>query len=134
MPTITIIESPASLHDIRRRHNTVIVAYLNPEDRAAYESFVTVAEDMKDDAVFCFSNDCSVTAQERTSKPSVVVYKNVAEERSVLRNPRGTEAIRDFVKTAAQPLIMELLPELHEKMLQVCFPVVSPMHSESLRC
>lgn len=126
MPAITNIESSASLHELRRTHYTVVVSYLDPEDRAARERFAASAEHMKDDFVFCISNDQSAAAQEKASMPSVVVYKNVAEERSVLRNPHSAEAITDFVKAAAQPLIMELLPELHEKMLQVCFLTIFP--------
>lgn len=122
MPAITDIKSSASLQDLRRAHNTVVVAYMDPEDRAGREDFAAVAREIKDDFVFCTSNNPNAVDQEGASIPSVVVYKNMAEERAVLSDPPSAEVMKGFVKAAAQPLIMELLPELHEKMLQVCLP------------
>lgn len=123
MPTVTHIDSPAQLQDLRRTHNTVVVAFLDLNDWVSRQSFVALADDMKDDFVFCTSNHPSIAAQEDASVPSVILYKNVAETKSVFRHPWSTEAVRDFIKAAAQPLIMELLPELHEKILQVYYLV-----------
>ncbi|KAK5652287.1 hypothetical protein OQA88_10635 [Cercophora sp. LCS_1] len=120
MAAVTNIKSSAELDDLQRVHNTVAVAYLKPEDQAALQGFTAVAEEMRDDIVFCISDDGS---PEGTSVPSVVVYKNVAEERSVLPNPSTAEAIREFIKAAARPLVTELLPELYQDRLQQPLPL-----------
>ena len=118
---MTVLESLAALDDIKRTHDTVVVAHLKLEDETTRESFTAVATDLRDNFVFCTMNDSSDAAGEGTEVPSVVLYKKMAETRSILRNPLDAGAIRDFVKTAAQPLIMPLLPELHGQIMQVKF-------------
>lgn len=122
MPVITRLDSPASLADLRRKQGTVVVAYLDPEDQATHDSFTAAAEDHKDDAVFCISSISS--DMEGTTAPSVVVYyNNLSEEKSILPNPPDADAIQEFVKISARPLITELLPELHEETFQLSLPI-----------
>lgn len=121
MPVITRLGSPASLAGLRRKQDTVVVAYLDPEDQATHDSFTAAVEDLKEDAVFCISSISS--DMEGTTAPSVVVYKNLPEEKFILSNPPDADAIREFVKISAQPLIAELLPELHEGTFQLSLPI-----------
>lgn len=121
MPAVTKIGSSTALNDIRSAHNTLVVAYLSQDNQTARTHFQAVANDMKDDFVG-ISHDPKLAAQEGVSIPSVVIYKHVADEKSVLRNPLTSDAIRDFVRTAAHPLITDFLPELVEAMLEVGSP------------
>ena len=127
MPTITTIMSFASLHEIQRTQNTVVVAYMSGDDQATREHFTAVANEMKADMVFCIANDSTMSddgsaeAQGLSGLPSVVAYTTLPETRSVLREPLSVEAIRKFVAAAARPLIMEHLLELHHEMLEVRF-------------
>ncbi|KAK1750096.1 thioredoxin-domain-containing protein [Echria macrotheca] len=120
MPTITHIDSTAVLAGLRKAHNVVVVAYTSPEDRHTREIFAAAAESLHDDFVFCIFDDGVDVAprEENNTIPSVVVYKNSAERKSVLINPLDSTAIQDFVNDSARPLIMELLPELHQNLLQ----------------
>jgi len=119
MPTISEANSSTALSDVRSAHHTVAVAYLGQGDQTVCEQFMTVAKDMKDDFVFCTSHAPDLATQEGVNTPSVVLYKHVADEKTILLDPSSSTAIRDFVQTAAQPLLTEFLPELHEAMLQV---------------
>lgn len=60
---------------------------------------------------------------EETTASSVVVYKHLPEEISILHNHLDADAIREFVKISARPLITELLPELHEGTFQLSLPI-----------
>ncbi|KAK0618899.1 disulfide isomerase PDI1 protein [Immersiella caudata] len=120
MAAVSNIKSSSELNDFRSTHSTVIVAFLRPEDQTTLQAFTAVAEEMKEDIVFCISNH---DTPDGTSMPSVVVYKNVPEEKSVLPNPSTADAIREFIQAAAQPLVTELLPELHKDILEQPLPL-----------
>ncbi|KAK0645410.1 hypothetical protein B0T16DRAFT_457446 [Cercophora newfieldiana] len=122
-PDVTNLHSSTALDELRKKQDTVVVAYLNPEDQRAHDSFAAAAKDLKDDAVFCISSIPDAT--DGPSSPSVVVYKNLPEheEKLELSNIPNVDAIREFVKISAQPLITELLPELHEGTFQLSLPI-----------
>ena len=120
MPAVTLDVDPEKLKDLRAENNTVIVAYLGSDDELVQEWFVAIANEMRNDFVFCTSSDHELLLDEEVSTPSIVVYKSVAEEKSILRDIQSEESMRDFLKLAVRPLVMEFLPELHRNMLEVC--------------
>jgi hypothetical protein len=48
------------------------------------------------------------------------VYKNVDEEMVVGQKFSSEGEIRDFIQRAVRPMVVEVLPELHEDLLEVC--------------
>jgi len=119
MLAVTDVGSSSSLDEIRKTHKTVVVAYMGEDDETLRGDFLSVAEEMSNDFVFCASTAPNLVAAEEVSIPSIVVYKHVPDEKSILGNPSSSEAIRVFVQDASRPLIAEFFPELQEDLLEV---------------
>ena len=124
MPAVTADLEETTLLALKAVHNTVIVGYLTLDHHVVQEWFTTIAEDMRDHFVFCMSDIPSfrLAAVEEVKAPSIVVYKHVAEEKSVIRDLSSQETIRGSIVRAARPLVTDFLPELHDDMLNVGVP------------
>ncbi|KAK0617572.1 thioredoxin-like protein [Immersiella caudata] len=122
MPVVSFVDSAAALDSLRTAHEAVAVAYLDAEDHVSRASFTATADKLKDDVVFCVFEGPDWSEE---GNSGIVVYKNVPDESSVLAvaEALSIEAITDFIKTAARPLILELLPELHGPLLEQPLPI-----------
>ncbi|KAE9372609.1 thioredoxin-domain-containing protein [Stipitochalara longipes BDJ] len=119
MPAAVLDVNLHSFEGIRDMSDTVIVAYLGPDDGLLSEWFTAIADDMRDDFDFCTSSDHRLSADEKVNNtPSIVVYKTVAEEKSILQKFPSKEAVRGFIHLAVRPLVAEFLPELYEGILE----------------
>jgi len=126
MPAITTISDAATLDDVRSNNDVVVVAFLELEDVELYQQFAALAEEMRDNYVFGYiAGDKALAEAENVRLSSVVVYKAVAETKSVHEGPWSVPAVmREFVKTAVQPLMVEFFPETHDQYLEVRYKYI----------
>lgn len=122
MPAVAEI-TLESFQNFKSSFDTIAVAYLDEFDDAARKSFICLAEDMHDDLVFGVTSDRDLAAAEDVGIPTIVVYKSVAEQKTVLYNNLSQETMAKFLRMATRPLVMEILPELYEDMSKVPFSV-----------
>ena len=119
LPAVSDVDS-ASLKSLREGNSVVVAAFLDgTKDSVLKNQFSTVAEELKDDFVFAITTDSAAIQAEGVLTPSVVVFKKAAEERTVLSGWESEQPLRDFVKKATIPAVVEFLPELYESFLAV---------------
>jgi protein disulfide-isomerase A1 len=111
----------ASLEELRRDNDVVVVAYLDAKDTASQKQFAAIAEELRDNFVFAVANNNAAVEAEKISTPSFVVYKKVAETKIVLEGPLSEVSLETFVREATKPLVAEIHPELHRDYLEVCY-------------
>jgi protein disulfide-isomerase A1 len=118
MPATTEV-NVFSLKELREANDVAVIIYVEADDKASRKHFAAIAEEMRDDYVFLVASDGDVVAAEKVATPSIVVDKKVAETRTILEGPQSEESMRAFIKTATQPLVVEMHPELHRDYLSV---------------
>lgn len=109
-----------NLEEFKTMDNIVIIAYLASDDKATNKSFTSLAESQRDNYLFAASNDASLAKAEGVKQPSIVLYKDFDEKKTVYDGKLEEEAISNWVKTASTPLVGELGPETYSKYITVC--------------
>ncbi|KAK4186148.1 putative disulfide-isomerase precursor [Podospora australis] len=112
-----------TLEEFKKADKVVVVAYVDASDKASSEAFASVAEKLRDDYPFGVSSDAALAEAEGVKVPSVVVYKDFDEGKSVFSEKFEAEAIQKFAKTAATPLIGEIGPETYSDYMSAGIPL-----------
>lgn len=92
----------------------VAVAYLAEDDEASSTIFNTVASALRDDFLFGVVKDAEVAKAQGVQAPALVVYKTFDEGKDVFDGKFDAEKIKDYVKSAAIPLLGEIGPETYQ--------------------
>ncbi|KAK1756975.1 thioredoxin-like domain-containing protein [Echria macrotheca] len=111
LPSVTVVESADALQALKDENDVLVAAFLDAGESTLRRQFETVADELKDEFVFTVSTDKAVAEAEGLASPSVVVFKKVADERTVLVSKAWKDegALRSFIATAIEPVV----PELH---------------------
>lgn len=112
LPAVSVLTSE-TLEDFKKADKVVLVAYFDATDKTSNETFTKVAEKLRDNYPFGASSDAALAEAEGVTVPSVVLYKDFDEGKSVFTEKFDIEAIEQFAKTAATPLIGEVGPETY---------------------
>jgi protein disulfide-isomerase A1 len=113
LPAVSVLNKD-TLEEFKTADNVVLVAYLNADDKASNETFTQVAEALRNDYLFGGVNDAEVAEAEGVKAPAIVLYKSFDEGKNVFPGKKfDAEAITEFAKTAATPLVGEIGPETY---------------------
>ncbi|KAK3695347.1 protein disulfide-isomerase precursor [Podospora appendiculata] len=112
LPAVSLLTKD-TVEEFKKADKVVVVAYFDATDKASNETFGLVAEKLRDNFPFGASSDAALAEAEGVSFPSVVVYKEFDEGKSVFTEKFEVEAIEKFTKTAATPLIGEVGPDTY---------------------
>jgi len=112
-----------NLEDFKKADKVVLVAYVSPTDKASRDVFEAVAEKLRDNYPFGFSNDVELAEAEGVTQPAIVLYKDFDEGKSSFTAKFDAEAIEKFAKTASTPLIGEVGPETYSDYMSAGIPL-----------
>jgi protein disulfide-isomerase A1 len=113
-----------TLEDFKTADKVVLVAYYDAEDKASAETFTTVAESLRDDYLFGAVTDAETAKAEGAEFPSVVLYKSFDEGKNVhSASTLDADAIKEFAKVAATPLVGEVGPETYAGYMSAGLPL-----------
>ncbi|KAK3337119.1 protein disulfide-isomerase precursor [Cercophora scortea] len=112
LPAVSLLTKD-TVEEFKKADKVVVVAYFDATDKASNDTFGQVAEKLRDNFPFGASSDAALAEAEGVSFPSVVVYKEFDEGKSVFTEKFEVEAIEKFTKTAATPLIGEVGPDTY---------------------
>ncbi|KAK0655723.1 thioredoxin-like domain-containing protein [Cercophora newfieldiana] len=112
-----------NLEDFKKADKVVLVAYVSATDRASRDVFEGVAEKLRDNYPFGFSNDLELAEAEGVTQPAIVLYKDFDEGKSTFSAKFEAEAIEKFAKTASTPLIGEVGPETYSDYMSAGIPL-----------
>jgi protein disulfide-isomerase A1 len=112
-----------NLEDFKKADKVVLVAYVSPTDKASRDVFESVAEKLRDNYPFGFSNEVDLAEAEGVSQPAIVLYKDFDEGKATFTAKFEAEAIEKFAKTASTPLIGEVGPETYSDYMSAGIPL-----------
>jgi len=112
-----------NLEDFKKADKVVLVAYVSATDKASRDVFESVAEKLRDNFPFGFSNEIELAEAEGVTQPAIVLYKDFDEGKSTFTAKFEAEAIEKFAKTASTPLIGEVGPETYSDYMSAGIPL-----------
>ncbi|KEY67533.1 hypothetical protein S7711_02451 [Stachybotrys chartarum IBT 7711] len=113
-----------TLEDFKTADNVVLVAYYDASDKASADAFSSVAEELRDSFLFGSINDAEIAKAEGVEFPAVVVYKSFDEGKNIhSASSLDAEAIKEFAKLAAVPLVGEVGPETYSAYMSAGIPL-----------
>ena len=98
---------------------TVLIAYLDPEDREPAEAFADVASQYRDEFSFGISTDPSALLSQKIDAPAVMCYKLIDGDTAKFAPFDDLARLDEWVKEATRPVISELTVLNHQRLLEV---------------
>lgn len=123
LPAVSSLDKD-TLEEFKTADNVVVVAYTNADDKASSETFAAVAEELRNNYLFGGVTDAAVAEAEGVKAPAIVVYKSFDEGKTIFPGKKfDADAIKEFTKTAATPLIGEIGPETYADYMSAGLPL-----------
>lgn len=123
LPAVSALEKD-TLTDFKTADKVVVVAYVAEDDKTSADVFKTVAEKFRNDYLFGSVADAALAEADGVKAPAVVLYKSFDEGKTVFKGKKfDAEAIEEFAKTAATPLIGEIGPETYAGYMSAGLPL-----------
>ena len=105
---------------------TVLIAYLDPEDREPAEAFADVASQYRDEFSFGIATDPSAILSQKVDAPTVMCYKLIDGDTAKFAPFDDLARLDEWLKEAARPVISELTVLNHPRLLEVRGIVLKP--------
>ncbi|KAI9786790.1 MAG: protein disulfide-isomerase precursor [Peltula sp. TS41687] len=112
MPAVSIIDE-ASLDEFKAAESVVLVAFIDPSDKASNETLTSVANSLREKYIFGAIHDKKAATAQGVKQPAIVLYKQFDEGKNVFDEKFDKEKIESFIKSAAIPLVGEVGPETY---------------------
>ncbi|KAI8939760.1 hypothetical protein NX059_003503 [Plenodomus lindquistii] len=112
-----------TLEEFKTADKVVLVAYFAADDKASNETFTSVANGLRDNFLFGATSDAALAKAEGVSQPGLVLYKSFDDGKDVFTEKFDADAIREFAKVAATPLIGEVGPETYSGYMAAGLPL-----------
>ncbi|OAQ97416.1 hypothetical protein LLEC1_07423 [Akanthomyces lecanii] len=123
LPAVSALEKD-TLEDFKTADKVVVVSYVAEDDKTSADVFKTVAEKFRNDYLFGSVADAALAEAEGVKAPAVVVYKSFDEGKVIFKGKKfEAEAIEEFAKNAATPLIGEIGPETYAGYMSAGLPL-----------
>ncbi|ATY62052.1 protein disulfide-isomerase [Cordyceps militaris CM01] len=123
LPAVSALEKD-TLEDFKTADKVVVVSYVAEDDKTSADVFKTVAEKFRNDYLFGTVADAAVAEAEGVKAPAVVVYKSFDEGKTIFKGKKfEAQAIEEFAKVAATPLIGEIGPETYAGYMSAGLPL-----------
>ena len=121
LPAVSELESD-KLEEFKKSDKVVLVAYLAEDDKKNAEAYTETANGLRENYLFGSIKDADVAKAEGIKQPSLVLYKSFDEGKVVYDGKFEKEAITDFAKKAATPLVGEVGPDTYQGYMDVSTP------------
>ncbi|KAL4889723.1 protein disulfide isomerase [Aspergillus ambiguus] len=112
-----------NLEEVKTMDKIVVIGYIASDDKATNEAFTTFAEAQRDNYLFAAASDEALAKAEGVKQPSVVLYKDFDEKKTVYKGDVEQDALLSWVKTASTPLVGEIGPETYSGYMSAGIPL-----------
>ncbi|KAI0834448.1 thioredoxin-like domain-containing protein [Hypoxylon sp. FL0890] len=116
--------SAATLENFKKTDETVFIAYLHADDETSKAAFADVAGQYHEEFTFATTADEAALKAEKVTARTVKCYKPLDGDTHELTSLSDVAALERFVKEASRPMIGELLPHNHQRLLDRGWPMV----------
>lgn len=119
-PAVSLIGADAAqLEEFKTADKVVLVGFFAADDKTSNATFAEVAEANRDNYAFGATSDAALAKAEGVKQPAIVLYKSFDEGKNTFTEKFTKDAITEFAKTAATPLIGEVGPETYATYMAV---------------
>ena len=118
MPAVSILDE-SSLDEFKAAESVVLIAYIDPNDKASNETFTSVANSLRDKFLFGAIHDKKAAEAQGVKQPAIVLFKQFDEGKNVFDEKFSKEKIENFAKTSSIPLVGEVGPETYADYMAV---------------
>lgn len=122
LPAVSVLDKD-TIKDFKTSDSVVLVGYFAADDKASNETFTKVAESLRDSYLFGATSDASLADAEDVKQPAIVLYKSFDEGKNTFTKKFDEEAITQFAKGAATPLVGEVGPETYQGYMSAGIPL-----------
>ena len=126
LPAVSLLTTQAALDEFKTADKVVLVAYLDKDDKTSNATYSEIAEELRDSYLFAATSDADLAKAEGVKAPAIVLYKQFDEGKNEFTEKFDKEAITEFAKVAATPLIGEVGPETYAGYMAVSSDYASP--------
>ena len=112
LPAVSVLTTE-SLEEFKTADKVVAVAFFDSDDKTSNTTFSEVAESLRDEYLFGATNDAKLAKAEGVKAPAIVLYKSFDDGKATFDEKFDKEAISQFIKTSAIPLVGEVGPETY---------------------
>lgn len=117
-PTVSTV-SAEDLVTFKMADETVLLAYLDPDDHAPAEAFADVAMQYRDEFAFGVVTDGTALLTQKIVAPAVMCYKVIDGDTSKFAPFDDLSRLDEWVKEATRPVISELTVLNQQRLLDV---------------
>ena len=121
LPAVSILNKD-TIEEFKTADKVVLIGYFKEDDNASKDAFTAAAEKLRDSFLFGSVSDAALTEAENAKVPSIIMYKQFDDGRTVFAEKFDAEAIEAFAKAASVPLVGEVGPDTYSGYMQVSDP------------
>jgi protein disulfide-isomerase A1 len=122
-PVVTEVTSESAFAEVRVADETVFIALLSPDATAERKAFEDVAARYRYEFTFAIVSDPALIEAQGLSSPAVVCYRLLDRDSKALPSvPTDAKELEQLVLEASRPVIGELTPWNHQRLLDVRAP------------
>ncbi|KAH0542932.1 hypothetical protein FGG08_002701 [Glutinoglossum americanum] len=122
LPAVSILNKD-TIEEFKTADKVVLIGYFKEDDSSSKDAFTAAAEKLRDSFLFGSVTDSALTEAEDTKVPSIIMYKQFDDGRTVFAEKFDAEAIEAFAKAASVPLVGEVGPDTYSGYMQSGIPL-----------
>ncbi|KAG9302923.1 hypothetical protein G9A89_022340 [Geosiphon pyriformis] len=116
------------LDSFKDSENVVIVGFFSEDSQEEYNTFVEVAENLRQEYLFGATGQKKAAIKAEVEPPVVVLYKKFDERNVTLKPPFDKEQLTTFIKTNSVPLLADIGPENYSSYVDSGLPLAFLFH------
>ncbi|KAF2769403.1 protein disulfide isomerase [Teratosphaeria nubilosa] len=113
LPAVSLLTAKDALEEFKTADKIVLVGFFDKDDKSSNLTFGEVADELRDSFLFGATSDKALAEAEGVKQPAIVLYKTFDEGKNTFEEGFTKDAVTEFAKTAATPLIGEVGPETY---------------------
>ena len=118
LPAVSEVETD-KLEEFKKSDKVVLVAYLAEDDKKNLDVFSETANALRENYLFGRVKDADMAKADGVKQPALVLYKDFDEGKNTFDGKFDKEAITEFAKKAATPLVGEFGPDTYQGYMDV---------------
>ena len=123
LPAVSVLNKD-TIEEFKTADKVVLVGYFKEDDKASSDAFTAAAEKLRDSFLFGAVYDATLAETEEAEIPSIMMYKQFDEGKTLFTDKFTEHEIETFAKAASVPLVGEVGPETYSGYMAVSISTV----------
>jgi protein disulfide-isomerase A1 len=133
LPAVSLLTKD-TIEEFKTADKVVLIGYFKEDDKTSSDAFTAAAEKIRDSFLFGAVNDAALAETEGVKMPSIMMYKQFDDGKTLFSEKFSEEAIETFAKSASVPLVGEVGPDTYSGYIAVSTYTDSALHNAQGYC